>query len=116
MVNILPYEATNRAEISIGNTKEIILICQKCSIQEEIKLNNIRARESKKSSIALFLGIWFSILIGGLILFKYWDNDLGIGLSVIEVFGMGLAIPFLIVSVIVREERRLVKIFNEYYV
>ncbi len=115
-INTWSQRITNRAEFITHDKKGMILECQSCFNEEMIDLNNIRARVSVMSKIAYMVGLSIAILIGTIILLKYWDDDLGIGLSVIEVFGIGVSIPILISSVIVNEERKLVKLFNGYYV
>ncbi len=60
--------------------------------------------------------IWLAFLIGVIVLSNYWNEDLGIGLGVLEVFGIGIAIPFLISTLIVREELKSIRIFNNHYV
>lgn len=114
--NTLPINTTNRADIVTNGSDGLVSTCAKCLTGNVIPLNDIRAKESKLNSVMLLLGVWCSALVGGVILLKYWDNDLGVGLSVLEVFGIGITIPFLIASVVVREERKAVKLFNNYYV
>lgn len=114
--NTLPINTTNRADIDTNGSDGLVSICAKCLTRKVIPLNDIRAKESKLNSVMLLLGVWCSALVGGVILLKYWDNDLWVVLSVLEVFGIGISIPFLIASVVVREERKAVKLFNNYYV
>lgn len=114
--NTLSFKANSRFDIKTTANNRVVVVCTNCSKSNQVKLNEIKARESLMSKVSYVLGLWIALLLGALILFTYWDDDLGIGLGVLEVFGIGIAIPILVASVIVNQERKSVKLFNNHYV
>ena len=114
--NILPFKVSSRFDIETTANCKIVAVCEICSESNHVSLNEIRAKESMQSKIAYVISLWIAILIGTGILFSYWDDDLGVGLVVLEVFGIGIIIPVLVASVIIRKERKSVNLFNSHYV
>lgn len=115
-INNVDIYATDRSQIRDRYPHGLSLICGTCQKENNIEANDIKAREWKYNGLITLLAWLVSTIIGGVFVFKYWANDLGRDLYVLAVFAAVISVPPIVSSLYIKNERKAVKSFNNYYV
>lgn len=106
----------DRSQIRDQYPNGMSLICASCQKVNNLEPNNIKARESKYIGLISILSLFISIALGGIFLSNFWANNLERDLYVLLVFAGIISLPPIVTSLYVKNERKAVKSFNNYYV
>ena len=115
-INEADLNLMDRSQIRDRYPDGVSLICRTCQEENNVEPNKIRAYENKFTNLITVLGLLLSIAIGGVFLSKYWANNLGRDLYVLAVFAAIIGLPPIVSNLYIKNERKAVKLFNNYYV
>lgn len=102
----------DRVELSRSKGNELELTCRHCSETNLYHLNRIKATENK---IALLIGLVIFFVGTPLTIFLIWDYLFRFTYIYVIAGLVGLiGIPFLIYSIIEKEQEKKVRLFNNY--
>lgn len=114
--NILPFTSSNRVDLSRKVGIELKLNCKKCNNHNLIRINEVKAKESRAIKIISLSIMISSIVLGGIIIKSYWRTDLAENLDVLVALMMGIALFFIPYFSIKSFVSQSIRQFNNSYV
>lgn len=114
--NLLSTNVNNRFELRDQFGETSTFVCKHCNTSQSIHVNNVRAKASILKSTVNIWGIVLSMILGGSVIYFYYDEIFETNLGMFEVLGIAISIPAIIASVILNEERKAIRNFNKNYV
>lgn len=113
--NYFSCKALDRAELANRIDVDIERACQYCGNRNKFHVNQVYAKENKWFVIpVLFIGIAATIVTVVVLMRSYWRDDIGRDLYAIGAFGIGLAVPLLIMFTALSSHSKKVQAFNSY--
>lgn len=112
----LKSSAKDRGELKFSKEK-VMEECNHCNIEQELNLNEIKAKPSLWVKYVYIIALIISILGFNIVYNSITPESLEMHFRRYSfVLGLPIIVPFLIAVNIVNSEKRAVKRFNQYYV
>ncbi len=98
--NRFKYRAKDRLALKIRYPQGVNIACGQCHEKNTVHPNSVQAKESKILILLIYLlALIISSIAVYYIFITYWRNELGSDLALLEVLGMCVGIPFLIITI-----------------